>query len=251
MPRPQITVSIVSHRQNGMLNFLLSQLERHCAERIRLVITENVPDPVPLHTAQLTCPVQIIRNDHPKGYGANHNAAFAYCDTEFYCVCNPDVTITSDPFAQLLDTLQADAHVGVVGPLVRSPTGNVEDSARCFPTVSILLRKLIGLPVRLDYPIDRGCVPVEWVAGMFMLLRSEAYRAVNGFDEAYYLYYEDVDICRRLHEAGWSVLYEPGAQVVHEGQRASRKDGRLALQHLASIVRYFTGPRPRSANQVN
>lgn len=243
MAAPRITVSIVSHRQNAMLNRLLEDVAQHCDEALRVVITENVPDPVPLAAAGLPGRVDVIRNRREQGFGANHNAAFARCATPFYCVCNPDIHFAADPFTPLLGDF-ARRDVGVVGPLVLSPAGTVEDSARVFPTVPVLLRKLVGAPLPLDYPVDRGCVPVAWVAGMFMVFRTAAFRAVRGFDEGYYLYYEDVDICRRLHASGWSVLYEPDAQVVHAAQRASHRDGRLALQHLASMMRYFTGPRP-------
>ena len=242
MNRPRITLSIVSHAQNALVNRLLGDVAHHCADTVQLVITENARDDVALDLGALRCNVAHVRNALPRGFGANHNAAFAHCTTPYYCVCNPDIHFRADPFAALLPHFD-DRDVGVVGPLVLSPAGSVEDSARIFPTVPVLLKKLVGAPRLLDYPVDRGCVPVAWVAGMFMVFRSDAFRAVHGFDEGYYLYYEDVDICRRLHESGWSVWYEPDAQVVHDARRASHRDGRLAHQHLASMMRYFTGPR--------
>jgi hypothetical protein len=72
-----------------------------------------------------------------------------------------------------------------------------------------------------------------------MLFRSEAYREIGGFDEAYFLYYEDVDICRRLHAAGRRVIYEPRSVVIHDAQRASRRNAALALQHARSGLRYL------------
>lgn len=250
MTAPQITISIVSHRQNGMVNRLLADIGRFCADSVQLILTENVPDVVALDTSPLRVRSEIVCNASPKGFGANHNAAFAHCGTPFFCVCNPDIHLDADPFEPVLAKFD-DCDVGVVGPLVFSPAGAVEDSARHFPTMPLLLRKLVGVPLPLDYPVDRGCVAVEWVAGMFMVFRAAAYRAVRGFDEAYYLYYEDVDICRRLHEQGWSVVYEPGAHVVHAAQRASRKDRHLAMRHLASMMRYLKGPRPSTLDHLH
>ncbi|MGH8765371.1 MAG: glycosyltransferase, partial [Burkholderiales bacterium] len=80
---------------------------------------------------------------------------------------------------------------------------------------------------------------VDWVAGMFMLFRSDAFRAAGGFDESYFMYYEDVDICRRIGAAGRSVTYNPAAEVIHAAQRASRRKPRLALYHLASALRFL------------
>ena len=88
----------------------------------------------------------------------------------------------------------------------------------------------------------------DWAAGMFMLFRSDAFRRVNGFDENYHLYYEDVDICARLRAAGLCVVVDPRAQVVHFGGRRSHREMRYLRWHLASMMRFFSrhligGPR--------
>ena len=124
--------------------------------------------------------------------------------------------------------------------LSRSPSGSAEDSARRFPTAAKLLRKALREERQPDYPIDRGPQAVDWIGGMFMLLRSDAFRAVSGFDETYFLYYEDVDLCRRLHAAGKSVTYQPAAEAIHDARRGSRRDPRLALHHLKSAVRFLS-----------
>ncbi len=240
MSERSITLSIVSHRQNGLVNQLLGDIQRHCADRVTLVLTENVPDPTPLTTAGLTCPVQRIANDRIKGFGANHNAAFKYCQTPYFCVVNPDIRLPADPFPALISNF-ADKTLAVAAPLVRNPAGTVEDSARRYPTPGLLVRKLLGANPGQDYPIDRGPIQVDWVAGMFMLFRSDAYRDIGGFDEAYFLYYEDVDLCRRLRRAGSLVRYVPAADVVHDARRASRFDPRLAAHHLASMARFLSG----------
>ena len=97
LPR-EITLSVVSHRQNSLVNQLLADVESHCAERVTLLLTENVPDPVPLETRGLSCPVQVIVNEHRKGFGANHNSAFARRRTPYFCVSNPDIHLPADPF---------------------------------------------------------------------------------------------------------------------------------------------------------
>lgn len=239
MTERNITLSIVSHGQNALVNRLLEDIQRHCADRVGLVLTENIPDPTPLATSGLSCPVKRLTNDRIKGFGANHNAAFAYCDSAYFCVCNPDIRLAADPFPSLLESL-VDPHAGASGPLVRSPDGGVEDSARKFPTAAMLLKKLFVEKRAPDYATDRGPLQVDWIAGMFMLFRSEAFRAVGGFDEAYFLYYEDVDLCRRLHAAVKSVVYNPKAEVVHHAQRASRREPRRALQHIRSALRFLT-----------
>ena len=236
---PQITISIVSHRQNRLVNQLVEDVQRHCAGTIALVLTENVLDSIPLSISGISTRPKVIVNVQPKGYGANQNLAFVHCRTPFFCVANPDIRLPSNPFPALTQTL-ADEHVGVVGPVVQDPNGMVEDSARRFPTAGILLRKLFGGRRGPDYPVDKGAVEVDWIAGMFMLFRSDTYRALGGFDETYFLYYEDVDLCHRLRKAGKSVICNPAAEVTHDARRASRKDPRLAFHHLSSALRYFS-----------
>jgi GT2 family glycosyltransferase len=238
MPERDITLSVVSHGQNALVNELLGDVQCRCADRVSLVLTQNVPDPVPFDAENLACPVEIVVNGEPKGFGANHNAAFSRCRTPYFCVCNPDIRLSSDPFDLLLQAL-ADRRFAVAGPLVRSPAGPVEDSVRRFPTAASLLKKAFVDNRRPDYPTNRGPLEADWLAGMFMLFRSDAYRAVGGFDEAYFLYYEDVDICHRLHSAGNAVVFEPRAEVIHDARRASRRDPRLARHHLAGILRFL------------
>lgn len=231
-------LSVVSHRQNALVNALLGDLA-HCGEELAIVLTENVPDDTAFAVAAIKGPLEIIRNEQPKGFAANHNAAFARCSTPFYCVANPDIRLAANPFPALLEALDRD-RVAAAGPLVRSPAGAIEDSARRFPTVASLVRKLFAASSRPEYPVDRGPVAVDWVAGMFMLFDSATFGAVGGFDEGYFLYYEDVDLCRRLRRGGYRVLYVPGAEVVHNAQRASRWNLALMRHHIQSAVRFLT-----------
>jgi GT2 family glycosyltransferase len=238
----QVTISVVSHAQNALASAFLADVERCCAGGVSLIVTENVPDAAPLAMdAVQSAPVERISNARIKGFGANHNAAFARCRTPFFCVANPDIRLVKDPFPALLESLRRDA-AGVAGPLVRGPAGSIEDSARRYPTLKSLARKAFARSMILDYPSDRGPIEVDWVAGMFMLFKAEAYRAVGGFDEAYFLYYEDVDICRRLRRRGARAIYDPRVEVIHHARRASRRNPRHARHHLSSMLRFLLSP---------
>jgi GT2 family glycosyltransferase len=233
-----ITLSVVSHRQNALVNGLLADLQQVSSDQITVLVTLNVPDPVPLELEGLPFPVEVVINSEAKGFSGNHNAAFACTRTPFFCVANPDIRFASDPFPGLLAIL-ARSGAAVAGPLVRNPDGAVENSARRFPTAASLARKLAGMATGPEYPWTRGPVEVDWIAGMFMLFRSEAFYAVRGFDERYFLYYEDVDICRRLLSAGHRVLYQPDSEVVHDARRSSRRNPKYLRWHLQSMLRFL------------
>ncbi len=234
-----ITVSIVSHAHAPtMLAALLSALAP-CPAVTRVVLTYNLPQPaVPVPPA-LAERVVVRHNPAPRGFAANHNAAFVECQTPFFCVLNPDVTWTRDPFPALLAAaFRHDA--ALVAPAVVAPDGRVEDSARHFPTLRSLWAKALGgADGRYAYAPGEAPRPVDWVAGMFHLFRRDAFAAVGGYDEGYHLYYEDVDLCARLWQRGEAVWLVPQAVVTHAAQRTSRRRLRYTLWHAQSMARYL------------
>ncbi len=241
---PQISISIVSHRQMTMVCNLLKDLREHCATPAQIILTVNVPeedgaafDPVELGVAK------VIRNASPKGFAANHNAAFQFAESPYFCVLNPDIRLTRDPFAPLVEQL-ADPQVGAVGPAIVNRAGRMEDSARRFPTFWFIVRKAFGKLPPLDYEIAGTPVEPDWLAGMFLLFRTATFRELGGFDERYFLYYEDVDLCRRMKAAGYRVRLVPDIRVVHEARRESHRSLRYLLWHVRSLLRFLlTVPR--------
>ncbi len=230
-----IAVSIVSHGHGEMVQSLVSQL-RECPEVTQVVITRNIPEASLFFADDL---VQIDDNPIPKGFGANHNSAFRLCRTSYFCVLNPDIQLQRNPFPTLLDCLEKQ-NAALAAPLIISPSGAVEDSVRRFPTAYSLLLKAIGGPDG-SYLIKEGQPPVfpDWVAGMFMLFKARDFDHVDGFDERYFLYYEDVDICRRISRAGMKIVACPSVIAIHNARRASHRNIRHLRWHLASMVRFL------------
>ncbi|MGH8745426.1 MAG: glycosyltransferase [Burkholderiales bacterium] len=238
-----VTLSIVSHGQVDLVNKLFEDLAANCPLRLAVILTHNIPEPAPVVPRQWAHHLDVIHNERRAGFGANHNAALRRSVSPVFCVVNPDIRLAADPFPALLSSLEREC-VAVVGPQVRNPSGHLEDSARRFPTLWRLLRKALAGTPGPDYPVDRGVIEVDWVAGMFMAIRRDAFTAVNGFDERFFLYYEDVDICRRLHSKGFSVVLNPGAIVIHDARRASRRNPRMMRIHAASALRYLLRKYP-------
>ena len=219
-------------------------------EVAQIILTLNVPESVALpDDARLT----VIGNAKPRGFGANHNAAFACCTQTFFCPLNPDIEFDRNPFPVLSAAL-ADDRVALVAPLVKSPDGKIEDSMRRFPTPASLLMKALG---RSDgrYVVREGQAEFapEWVAGMFMLFRSRDFHDLGGFDERFFLYYEDVDICVRAWQKGMKILACPKVSVIHDARRDSRRSLRHLRWHLGSMVRFLwkhRGRRPKVAGDT-
>lgn len=232
-----ITVSVVSHGQGRLVAALLEDLVR-CPDVSAVVLTQNIPeDDIPCPESLLPH-VRLIRNEHPLGFAANHNQAFRQCATPLFAVLNPDIRLDCDPFRPLLEAITASG-AGLAAPTVRNPQGMMEDSARYFPTPVRLAAKIFRANDGRILVAGHNTVRVDWVAGMFMLFLSAAFRGIGGFDEGFFLYYEDVDICARLWKTGRKVIFHPGASVIHDAQRTSRKDFRYMMWHMASLARYL------------
>lgn len=229
-----IVVSIVSHGHIQMLPFLLGQLLKF-SEVEKIILTLNIPESINISDNR----IQIICNETPMGFGANHNQAFSYCESEFFCVLNPDISFDHNAFAQLLKSDLVDK-IGLIAPIVKNLDGDIEDSVRKFPSPSsILYRRLFGYRDGYSYSLGDANFYAEWVGGMFMLFKSHAFKTVRGFDEAYYLYVEDVDISTRLWGAGYKVLVCPNVVVLHDARRASRRNFKHLCWHISGLLRYF------------
>ncbi len=243
-PARQWTVSVVSHGQAAFCSHLLDDLARLAPPTLaKVIVTVNVPEsesdfkPRP---GALPFAVQFLRNARPKGFGANHNQAFARSDTPYFAVLNPDLRIPRDPFPELRRRL-ADAAVGVVSPLVLEADGTVADHARRLLTPGDLLRRRLTAGARSR----RGGGPPDWLAGVFLAFRAETYRALAGFDERFRLYCEDADLCVRAQLAGLRIEVADEARVVHLAQRASRRRAKYLFWHLRSLATFWGSPAYR------
>ncbi len=237
---PQVSVSIVSHGQMGLVAPLLRTLQERAPGAVaEIILTLNLPEPVAFDERDFGFPIRILRNVRPLGFGANHNQAAQYAQHALFCILNPDIRLEADPFGRLAQILDQHPDVALVAPRVTDGQGHREDNARYFPTVGEILGKCAGGRSRT---FDSGAELIgypDWVGGMFMLTKRDVFRAVGGFDEAYHLYYEDVDLCARLRAAGYKVAVADVGGVIHEARRASHRQLKYALWHLKSMCRYF------------
>lgn len=236
--KKRVSISLVTHRQFALAAELLDDLQELCSEDIaEVILTINIDETVSLTQEKFPFHFRIIRNLQPKGFGANHNAAFKLATGDYFCVLNPDIRLKENPFPALIALAQQTA-VGVVAPRIVNTAGLREDSARRFPTPFELLRKALG--GKSEVVTDAADVSApDWVAGMFMLFPRSVFEELHGFDERYFLYYEDVDLCARLALTGYKRLVCSDVTVVHDARRSSHGNLRYAAMHLQSIFRFF------------
>jgi len=229
-PSPAVTVSIVSHGQLELVRPLLEQLDQFSrALTAKVVLTQNIPEPDLLAGARWGFEIERIENAVPLGFGANHNQAFDRCTTPWFLVLNPDIRFDRDVLAPLI--AQAAPDSGLLTPRILEPGKNEPEQHRAIITPLEILRRK-----RPDYV--RPLVP-DWIPGLFMLFRSDAYRQVGGFDERFFMYGEDFDICARTRLAGWKLQVAEDLMALHDAQRASRTSLRHLYWHVTSLLRVW------------
>jgi len=229
-----ITVSVVSHGHADMVARLLGQLcETHDGWIGHCIVIHNIAE-APLRAPPQGWPFRFTErfNAEPAGFGANHNRAFALCDSGYFCVLNPDVEMTGlAPWAALAAQAGRPG-TGLAYPALLNPDGSRQDNEREAVTPAALLRRhLLGQPERR----------VDWVSAAFWLVPAPVFRRLRGFDETFFMYCEDTDFCLRLRLAGL-VLRRAEAQLLHHARRGSRGPSRLLARHLSSLLRLWSGP---------
>jgi len=237
-----ITLSIVSHLQATLIVALLEDVARVDSPLVSaIIVTHNVPEPMPAWPASLAARITTIQNPIPQGFGANHNAAFRHCKTPFFTVMNPDLHLIDDPFDRLAALFKMDRdapararRIGMAAPYIVTPEGIPEDSARNLMTPIDVIRRRLPLADRTPSRVP------HWLAGMFLFVSSAAFREVGGFDERFFMYCEDFDLCARLRLDGWEFEVADDAVVVHMAQRASHRSRRHLFWHLTSLTRMWT-----------
>jgi GT2 family glycosyltransferase len=206
--------------------------------------------------------VVLLHNDENVGFARGINQGVNATTGGLLLLLNPDCRLRRGMTAALSAELEAHPRAAIVGPRVLDPDGTVQGSARGDPTLftglfgrTTVLARLFpraGLSrhnVRTAEAIASGAssVPVDWVSGACMLARREALAEVGGFDERYFLYWEDADLCRRLRDAGHEIRYVPGAEVVHLVGRSSHSVRALAVREFhRSAYRYYATHVARS-----
>jgi len=205
----------------------------------RIVVVDNDSEDDSLKVAE-SAGAEVVARGRNDSMAAAVNTGARLVRGEAFALLNPDVQPDSASAVTSLARHFAETDVGVVAPALRLPDGRLQGSARAVPTPrELAMRRLTGADlgaVWSEEPVD-----VDWVVAAFMLIRRVAFEDVGGFDEAYRLYFEDVDFCVRLWSAGWVVRLDPTVVVRHEHNAMSRGSplGLAFREHVRSAGRFF------------
>jgi GT2 family glycosyltransferase len=192
-----------------------------------------------------------LRAESNLGYGAAHNLATQRVASDLHLVLNPDVELAVDCLTLGIDDLVANSRTALLAPTVYSGNGVQEFLCRRYPSVLVLVLRAFAPPfirslfskALADYEMRDICsteqrTAVPLASGCFMLLRTAAFRAVQGFDSRYFLYFEDYDLCQRLAAEG-ELIFQPRMNIVHHGGYAASKGAGHVGMFIRSGLRFF------------
>jgi N-acetylglucosaminyl-diphospho-decaprenol L-rhamnosyltransferase len=193
--------------------------------------------------------IRLIENPTNRGLSAAWNQGARAVDAPWILFLNPDAEIARGDLAALVQVGERRPDVAVVGPVIRNPDGTIYESGRPFPgVVQAVGHAFVGPFVpgnrftrayrqtTWDRSTERE---VDWVSFSAMLVRRSAFDEVGGFDEGFWLYGEELDLCTRLRDAGWKVLASPALEVVHVGGVSTGRSRRTHVMHSQGVYRYY------------
>ncbi|MDZ7782620.1 MAG: glycosyltransferase family 2 protein [Halioglobus sp.] len=264
-----LSVSIVLHNSSlANLRVTMESLERAAraaieagrAHRVTVYLVDNASAPgyrseleawLQRRVQDDSCSLVYRPLNENRGFGAGHNAVITALESDYHLVLNPDVELAEEALSRALAIFASQADIALLSPGVRGPAGQREYLCKRYPSVLVLLLRGFAPPAirrlfraRLDrYEMRATCgerqpVEVELAGGCFMMAPSALLREVGGFDERYFLYFEDFDLSLRLRRHG-RALYHPGVRIVHRGGYAARKGGRHIAWFAGSAVKFF------------
>ena len=247
---------VVTYQSSDVLGTFLESLKHSTVLPGAVVVVDNSPTVLTPPDTPWLASLDVIHRPENPGYGSGANIGVAALPDEcdWVVVCNPDIVVTPDTIEALLTEAQSHPDVGALGPAISNEDGSLYPSARALPTLGVGIgHALLGVawpnnPWTVAYRGDyRGNDTREsgWLSGSFLLLRREAFLAIGGFDEGYFMFFEDVDLGWRLSEAGYTNMYVPGATAIHQGGHSTKSSHDLMQQaHHHSALRFISKRYP-------
>jgi N-acetylglucosaminyl-diphospho-decaprenol L-rhamnosyltransferase len=251
----QFAVAIVNYNTREHLRACLST-----------VLSEAPSEIIVVDNASSDHSVEMVATDYPNvvlqanktnlGYGAAANQAVACCKAKYVLLLNADTLLRPGALLALKQYLEQHPRAAIVGPRLEDPDGTVQASCYPFPTPlhtfleNSTVTIFLGRKIRRYVPALRNLYLrtwphthpriVPWVKGAVLAVRRQAFEAVGGFDESFFMYFEDADLCYRLRLCGWEVHFTPAATVMHVGGASTiQRSTDMAVQLLASTLQFY------------
>ncbi|RJO59259.1 glycosyltransferase family 2 protein [Candidatus Parcubacteria bacterium] len=232
--QPVVSIIILNYKTRGLLRQSLKGIASSGDEVAKeIIVVDNASGDGSLEMLAAEFPeTRVIAAKQNRGFGAGMNLGMQAAKGQYFILLNPDVAIMDRPFDRLVEYMDTHTQVGLAGPKLLNPDGSVQFSCFRFPKwyTPILRRSPLGTLPKFRTHLKKYLMKdfshqenrnVDWLLGAFLIVRRSAVEKVGRFDERFFLYFEDVDWCRRFWSAGWAVHYVSTVEVVHYHKRES------------------------------
>jgi N-acetylglucosaminyl-diphospho-decaprenol L-rhamnosyltransferase len=243
----KIFVSVISHGHSELIKKLecLSELSK----RLNVVVKSNKPQEY-FDDMKANPNFHWLNSNYGLGFGHNNNLVFEYChkslgmvSEDYFVVLNPDVIIEANEIFTLVEKMDSNSSkISAINLFKDHDKSIYDNSIRSFPNFYQFAQSFIGLGNSAILDKSKLNTPkyVDWAAGSFLAFKASYYSELNGFDENYFMYCEDIDICYRSHLLGERVLYFPEIKAIHLAMHANRKlVSKHFYWHLKSVIRFL------------
>lgn len=248
-----VTYNAVStmEKKEGFINEVRNILNLTKSVEFKLYIVDNNSSDSTAEVLEKEFPnnssLAIIANNENVGFGKAHNQVIDLVDSDFHFIINPDISIKDDVIGKMCEFFQSHEKCGMISPDIHFPNGKRQVLAKKNPKIKYLLasrlakdrenNKLLREYGMLDSDLSKP-MKIENASGCFVGIRTELFRKLGGFDDRYFMYFEDFDLARRLNKIA-EIWYYPQAVVYHEWGRDSKRNGKLMRIHICSTIKYF------------
>ena len=251
---PEISIVIVTYNSRADIAICLASLEKHCRASVpEIIVFDNASrDGTAEEVAAKFPNVRLIRSAENHGFARGNNLAAQHARGRFILLLNPDTWVDDDMCSVLVRFMNAHPSAGACAPLILRPEGSLQRGAfRTLPTLTTLFYDQSGLSRIFPKSRRFGRYMMTWwnhddvreveqPAGACLLVRREVWERVKGFDEGYFMYYDDVDLCRAILQAGWKIYFTPETRVYHSGGQSAGQDVlKNYIELHRSMYRYF------------
>lgn len=226
-----VTVCLVTYNSARVLAGCLSSIPADC----KVIVYDNGSHDDSIATVlRLRPAAEVIRGNTNLGFGAGHNRLLARVDTTFALILNPDTVLSPNAINQFVNVAELNPHAAIIGAAHRDGEGNPASSCKAdyvyYSRWAALHQPLPeNLPTIKRWPLIQGHTCVDMVSGAAMFMRMDLFKGIGFFDPNIFLYFEDDDICVRVRQAGYNILYDPNILITHLGGQSTRRSLRGTL----------------------
>ncbi|PIT97803.1 MAG: glycosyl transferase family 2 [Candidatus Andersenbacteria bacterium CG10_big_fil_rev_8_21_14_0_10_54_11] len=255
----KLSIIIINYNSGALTRACIASiLQQELPFTVEIIVVDNASADESVSLLRDEFPdITVIANDQNRGFGAGVNQGLTAAHGSYILILNPDIVVLPEALPRMVQYMNVHPDIGVLGAQLIYPNGHLQYSCfRFYTPMTIVYRRTplgrlrSGRQAVLSFLMQdvdhQNPIDVDWLMGSCLLLRAAAVRKVGGMDERFFMYFEDVDWCRRMWEFGWRVVYFPHAQLSHYHQRSSDHGGLLGVftnwtvrAHITSALKYF------------